>query len=134
MRVLSYVPRRKTAPLPGQPAPPPFVRPPEDAFICTFCETALFFSTDKSRKRAVRMLKAEAKRKERLKEKAKSVAEGKGGLKAFDSEYDDDDEDDECGDDDGCGLRCSCGRAIKAPKSEPKPPDKLNDPPGTLDT
>jgi hypothetical protein len=51
-------------------------------------------------------LKAEQKRKEQIKIKAKNVAEGKGTLKDDGDDYDDEEDDDWCGDGDGHG-RCT---------------------------
>ncbi len=104
MRLLSARPQRKTAPLPGIPTTTQPVRPAEDDFICCFCEMALFFGTEKARKRAIRSMRAEIKRKETIKTKAKNVAEGKGTFR--DDDDDDYDDYDDCGDDDGHG-RCT---------------------------
>ena len=103
MRMLATRPQRKTAPLPGAAPGPQPTRAAEDDFICTFCEIDLFFSTEKARKRAIRRLKAERKRKENIRNKAKDVADGKGTLKDDESDFDDDYS---CGDDDGTG-RCT---------------------------
>ena len=96
MRLLSASPARSTRAY--REAEP--VRPGEDDFICSFCEIELFFSSETARKRAIRRLKAERKRKETIKAKAKNVAEGKGKLKEEEEEYDDEEEiceDDEYG-------------------------------------
>lgn len=104
MRLLSARPQRKTAPLPGVTSSTQPIRPAEDDYVCCFCEMALFFGTEKARKRAIRSIRAELRRKEVIKKKAKNVAEGKGSFR--DDDDDDDDEYDDCGEDDGYG-RCS---------------------------
>lgn len=104
MRMLATRPQRKTAPMPGAAPGPQPIRAAEDDFICTFCELDLFFGTEKARKRAIRRLKAERKRKENIRNKAKDVADGKGTLKDDESDFDDDYS---CGEDDGTG-RCTC--------------------------
>lgn len=104
MRLLAAVPQRKTAPLPGTISETRPVRPAEDDFICCFCEIDLFYSSEKVRKRAIRRLKEERRRKEHIRSKAKDVAEGKGTLKDEESDYDEDEE--WCGDEDG-HSRCT---------------------------
>nr|XP_018261562.1 uncharacterized protein I303_06000 [Kwoniella dejecticola CBS 10117]OBR83720.1 hypothetical protein I303_06000 [Kwoniella dejecticola CBS 10117] len=113
------------------------IRPNEDDFICCFCEYDLYYSTEASRRKAIRRRRKEIKRKELIKSKAKNVAEGKKGSLRHDSEseydsqgdeYEDDEDDDafagddgDCHGDDGHG-RCTCGRRVKKPK-----PDKDRD-------
>ena len=104
MRLLSIRPQRKTAPLPGTKVITQSHRPAEDDYICCFCELALFFGTERARKRAIRSMRAELQRKETIKTKAKNVAEGKGRFRAEDDdEYDDEEED--CRDE--CDTRCT---------------------------
>ncbi|ORY35486.1 hypothetical protein BCR39DRAFT_591955 [Naematelia encephala] len=131
MRLLAVRPPSKATSVSGQPNPVRLVRPSEDDFICWFCEYELFFGSENARRRAVRRLRAEVRRKESIKAKAKNVAEGRGNLREDEESFDEDD--DECGDDHSHG-RCSCGRAIHgAHKMEPhkKPPDRetIKDPP-----
>jgi hypothetical protein len=107
MRLLSARPQRKTAPLPGAAPVAQQVRPAEDDYICCFCEMALFFGSEKLRKRAIRSRRAELKRKEAIKTKAKNVAKGKGMFRDDDDDDDyDDDYEDDCQDGAGCG-RCA---------------------------
>ena len=104
MRLLSARPQRKTAPLPGGAAVPQVTHTaPEDDYICCFCETALFFGTEKARKSAIRQRRAEIKRRETIRAKAKNVVEGRASFRIDDYDYGD--ADDHCGDDDGHG-RC----------------------------
>ncbi|KAK4684406.1 hypothetical protein P7C73_g5770, partial [Tremellales sp. Uapishka_1] len=95
MRFLSARPQRKTAPLPGQASAPTTVRPAEDDYICCFCEFALFFGSEASRKKAIRARRQKLKRKDSIKAKAKGVTEGRNKL-------DEDEEEDGC-DEDGYG-------------------------------
>lgn len=68
---------------------------------------ALFFGSEKLRKRAIRSRRAELKRKEAIKTKAKNVAKGKGMFRDDDDDDDyDDDYEDDCQDGAGCG-RCA---------------------------
>ena len=54
------------------------IRPLEDDFVCFFCEYALYYGSEQLRRKAIRAIRAEIKRKEAIKIKAKNVAEGKG--------------------------------------------------------
>ncbi|KAL7422421.1 hypothetical protein Q5752_003069 [Cryptotrichosporon argae] len=132
MRLLSARPQRKKAPLPGaaKPSPPAPERPAEDDFLCCFCEVALYYSTEQSRRRAIRARRKELQRREALRTKARNVAEGRSRLHSHSDDEDESDfdgyEDEEC-DDHG---RCTCGRAIRPKRAdgdEPAAPDK--DPP-----
>lgn len=81
------------------------VRASEEDFICAFCEYDLFYGTERQRRAAIRSRKQELRRKAIIKNKAKSVADGRGGKE---EEYDDDDGDEggeEC-EDQGYG-KCS---------------------------
>ncbi|BEI83333.1 hypothetical protein CcaverHIS002_0312010 [Cutaneotrichosporon cavernicola] len=101
-------------------------RPGEDEYICWSCQYSLFYGPEALRKQAVRQRRAELKRREKLKARAREVATGtrpyRPGGDDDDDDYDDE-EDEEDDDDDVCEGRCSCGRAL--PKcEEDKPPDK----------
>lgn len=100
MSLLAARPQRKTVPLPGQQAESQPVRAGEDDFICTFCEIELFFGTETMRRRAIRRIKVEMKRKDRVRSKAKGVADGTSRLKNVEDEeeYDDEKEDGCAGD------------------------------------
>ena len=103
MRLLATGPQRKTAPLPGSAPTSRPSRAAEDDFVCCFCEIDLFFGSENARKRAIRRMKAERRRKDNIRNKAKDVAEGKGTLKDDETDFEDDYS---CGDDDGTG-RCT---------------------------
>ena len=107
MKFLAARPQRKTAPLPGQPAPVP-IRPSEDEFTCCFCYYALYFGSEKLRKWAIRERRREIKRKDAIKQKAKNVAEGKGmNDDEEEDDYDDDEDDMSCEDDEDHDERCT---------------------------
>ncbi|WVQ77688.1 hypothetical protein IAR50_007378 [Cryptococcus sp. DSM 104548] len=103
MRFLATRPERVTAPLPGAPQKRTLVRPSEDDYVCCFCEYDLYYGSERARRRAIRSRKAELKRKEAIKTKAKNVAEGRGTFKNESDEEDEEDEDEEGCEDDGHG-------------------------------
>lgn len=74
--------------------------------MCCFCEMSLFFGTEASRRRAIRRLKAEQRRKIALAVKAKNVAEGRPSHDDDDEESEYEDDDDMCHEDGDQG-RCS---------------------------
>lgn len=100
-------------------------RPGEDDYICWSCQYALFYGSEALRKQAVRQRRAEIKRREKLKARAREVAMGTRPYRPGgddDDDYDDEEEEED-DDEDECEGRCSCGRAL--PKcEEDKPPDK----------
>jgi hypothetical protein len=104
MRLLAARPQRKIAPMSGSTTQSQPVRASEEDYVCCFCEMDLFYGTETARRRAIRRLKAEQKRKEQIKIKAKNVAEGKGTLKDEEDDYEDDEE--WCGEGDAQG-RCT---------------------------
>lgn len=109
MRVLAARPGAKDA------------RPGEDDYICWSCQYALFYGSEALRKNAIKQRRAEIKRREKLKARAREVATGTRPYRPGGDDDDEDDEEDD--DDDACEGRCSCGRAL--PKCEEKePPDK----------
>ncbi|KLT44608.1 hypothetical protein CC85DRAFT_283543 [Cutaneotrichosporon oleaginosum] len=102
-------------------------RPGEDEYICWSCQYALFYGSEALRKHAIRQRRAEIKRREKLKARAREVATGtrpyRPGGDDDDEDYDDEEDEEDDDDDDACEGRCSCGRAL--PKcEEDKPPDK----------